>query len=199
MNRRKKLLIVGLSAIVIAIAVALCMVRGGVFSSVPTVTVETPQKISASDREPFSQELQLSSMSSGIYPAASFSISFDPSKLEFLGIDEGNVPVLSSTSSSGAKLPEWVVNTERSNDTGIINIIYLDMTGGGSAFSGELLADEDNVLLMLNFRLRGSARQGDILELGLNDAVFAAVDETESLSCSAETLRTVSGRIVIGN
>ena len=95
-------------------------------------------------------------------------------------------------------MPEWNVNVARSNETGIINIMYIDMTGGKYAFSKDLLLDQDNVLLLLNFRLRGSVRDGDILELCLDDAIFAASDETESLSSAAGTLRAVNGRIVIG-
>ena len=166
--------------------------------SAPAVTVETPGKMSVAQADPFSLELQLSSLKENYYPAASFSIRFDPAKLEFLGIDEGNVVISSAESSSGTALPEWNVNVENSNETGVINIMYLDMTGGKYAFSRALLAEKDNVLLLLNFRLRGSVREGDILELNLEDAVFAAVDETKSLASNAGTLKTINGRIVIG-
>ena len=172
--------------------------RGGGFPSAPAVTVETPAKMDKNSRDGFSLELQLTSLGETVYPAASFSISFDPAKLEFLGISEGNVIIRNSENSSGTALPEWNVNVARSNETGIINIMYIDMTGGKYAFSKDLLLDQDNVLLLLNFRLRGSVRDGDILELCLDDAIFAAYDETESLSSAAGTLRTVNGRIVIG-
>lgn len=89
------------------------------------------------------------------------------------------------------------MNKERANDTGAINILYLDMTGGKYAFSKDLLG-ESNALLLLNFRLRGSVRKGDILELSLDDAVFAAGDESRSLASNKGTLKTSNGRIVIG-
>ena len=37
--------------------------------------------------------------------------------------------------------------------------MYLDMTGGKNAFSKDLLAEDNNVVLRLKFRLRGSAEQ----------------------------------------
>ena len=195
----KKTIIIGAASLIfLFVFLILFLHRGGAFSSAPAVTVETPAKMEEKDREPFSLELQLTSLGESVYPAASFSIGFDPAKLEFLGISEGNVIIKNSESISGTALPEWNVNAARSNETGIINIMYVDMTGGKNAFSKELLQDQGNVLLLLDFRLRGSVRAGDILELSLDDAVFAASDETESLSGTAGTLRTVNGRIVIG-
>ena len=197
-SRKKKIISGLLILIILAVLLFLFLHRGGVLPSAPAVTVETPAKMEEKDREPFSLELQLTSLGETVYPAASFSISFDPAKIEFLGISEGNVIIRNSENSSGTALPEWNVNVARSNETGIINIMYIDMTGGKYAFSKELLREQDNVLLLLNFRLRGSVRAGDILELSLDDAVFAASDEAESLSSAAGTLRTVNGRIVIG-
>ena len=195
----KKTIIIGAASLIILLVfLFLFLHRGGVLPSAPAVTVETPAKMEEKNREPFSLELRLTSLGETVYPAASFSIGFDPAKLEFLGISEGNVIIKNSESISGTALPEWNVNVARSNETGIINIMYVDMTGGKNAFSKELLQDWGNVLLLLDFRLRGSVRAGDILELSLDDAVFAASDEPESLSAAAGTLRTVNGRIVIG-
>ena len=199
----KKRKIITAAVIVLLLAAAIItffFLRDGEFTlSVPTVTVETPGKMSVDDRNEFSLDLRLNGQVEGMFPAASFSISFDPAKLEFLGIDEGNIVITNPDSSSGTSLPEWSVNTERSNKTGVINIMYLDITGGKYAFSGDLLDKKDNVVLRLSFRLRGSVRAGDILELCLDDAVFAANDEARSLSSTAKTLRTVNGRIVIGD
>jgi hypothetical protein len=76
--------------------------------------------------------------------------------------------------------------------------MYLDMTGGKNAFTRELLAEDNNVVLRLRFRLRGSVRTGDVLELILEDAVFAASDETQSLAMTTDTLKVKNGRLVIG-
>jgi hypothetical protein len=77
--------------------------------------------------------------------------------------------------------------------------MYLDLTGGANAFDRQLLAVEDNVLLRLTFRLRGSARAGDVYELTVEDAVFAASDESQSLAMNQGTLKVKNGKIVVGD
>ena len=124
-----------------------------------------------------------------------------PEQIHFLlPLQEGNVFVLGETNVAGAarQLPEWSYNSEQSNKTGLINIMYLDLTGGKHAFSKELLAEENNVVLRLRFQLRGSARVGDVYDLILEDAVFAASDESKSLAMTMKTLKTKNSRVVIG-
>jgi hypothetical protein len=77
--------------------------------------------------------------------------------------------------------------------------MYLDTTGGKNAFDKDLLAKDDNVVLRLNFRLRGSLRKGDVCDLVFEDAVFAASDETQSLAMTTGTLNVRNGKIVIGD
>ena len=161
------------------------------------LTVETPQKLSASETDIFTLDVTISSLGDVIYPAASMSITFDSSRLEFLGIEEGNV-FITSESSSGQALPEWSYNTDACNKSGKINVMYLDMTGGKNAFTNDLLAEEDNVVLRLMFRLRGSIRAGDVCDLIIEDAVFAASNEEESIATSTGTLKTKNGKLVIG-
>ena len=165
----------------------------------PMLSVETPQKLSASQTKEFTLEVTISDLGDVRYPAMSMSIGFDVSRLEFLGIEEGNVFVLSDENSSGQQLPDWSYNITNSNNTGLINVIYLDMTGGRNAFSKELLADHNNVVLRLKFRLRGSVRAGDILDLIIEDAVFAASDEPKSLAVTADTLKIKNAKLVIGD
>ena len=167
-------------------------------SGEPTLTVETPQKLSVSQTEDFTLDVTISDLGDVRYPAMSMSIAFDSSRLEFLGVEEGNVFVLSTENSTGQKLPEWNSNVQTSNDTGFINIMYLDLTGGKNAFTKELLAEDYNVVLRLKFRLRGSVRPGDVLDLIVEDAVFAASDETQSLAMTTDTLKVKNGRLVIG-
>ena len=167
-------------------------------SGKPTLIVETPQKLSASQAEDFTLDVTVSDLGDARYPAMSMSISFDSSRLEFLGVEEGNIFILSDENSSGQQLPDWSCNVQNSNDIGLINIMYLDLTGGRNAFSKELLADDYNVVLRLRFRLRGSIRPGDILDLIVEDAVFAASDETQSLAMTTGTLKTKNGKLVIG-
>ena len=167
-------------------------------SGTPTLIVETPQKLSASQTEEFSLDVTVSALGEARYPAMSMSIAFDSSRLEFLGVEEGNIFILSDENSTGQQLPDWSCNVQNSNDIGRINIMYLDMTGGKNAFSKELLAEDYNVVLRLKFRLRGSVRAGDVLDLIVEDAVFAASDETQSLAMTTDTLKVKNGKIVVG-
>jgi hypothetical protein len=188
-----------LAICLLLIAAALCyfyFYQGA--SGTPTLIVETPQKLSASQTEDFTLDVTVSTLGQTLYPAMSMSISFDSSRLEFLGVEEGNIFILSDENSSGQQLPDWSCNVQTSNDTGLINIMYLDMTGGRNAFSKELLADDYNVVLRLKFRLRGSVRPGDVLDLIVEDAVFAASDETQSLAMTTDTLKVKNGKIVVG-
>lgn len=199
--RSKKKIIAVAAALFVAIAGFLIFSLRGCGSqetAVPAVTIQTPDRKSASDHEPFRLELHLSALGDALYPAASFSIRFDSSRLEFLGIEEGNVMITDAQSAAGYRLPEWSVNVEHSNEIGQINLMYLDMTGGKYAFTKDALDENGNILLHLLFRLRGSAQSGDIYELSFDDAVFAASDEESSLASSKDTLKTNNGRIVIG-
>ena len=196
-RKSKKLWVIIAALCVIAAGVVVLLLSGdkGPLGT-PVLTVETPQKCSAG--EEITLDVTISDMGEALYPAASMSISFDPACLEFLGVEEGNVFILDDKSSSGRQLPDWSCNVEKSNEAGLINVMYLDMTGGRYAFSRELLAEEDNVVLRLRFRVRGSVRTGDVLDLIVEDAVFAASEEKESLAMTRNTLRVKNSRIVIG-
>ena len=197
-QRKKKWLWIGGACILIAVLVLLLTQCSGTDFGVPTLIVETPQKLSAAGTDEFTLDVTVSNLGEARYPAMSISISFDSSRLEFLGVEEGNIFILSDESNNGQQLPDWSCNVQNSNDTGRINIIYLDMTGGRNAFTQELLAKDYNVVLRLKFRLRGSSRPGDVLDLIVEDAVFAASDETQSLAMTTGTLKTKNGRLVIG-
>ena len=188
-------------AFILIAAVVLLLVRCGndPVSGEPTLIVETPQKLSASQMGEFSLDVTISALGDARYPAMSMSIAFDSSRLEFLGVEEGNILILSDENSTGQQLPDWSCNVQNSNDTGQINIMYLDMTGGRNAFTKELLAEDYNVVLRLKFRLRGSVRPGDVLDLIVEDAVFAASDEAQSLAVTTDTLKVKNGRLVIGD
>lgn len=185
-----------LLVLVISLILARC---SGVVRTAPTLSVETPQKLSASETDTFTLEVEISDLGNVLYPAMSLSLRFDPSCLEFLGLEEGNVFVTSADTPSGRMLPQWGCNPQQCNKNGLINIMYLDLTGGQEAFSKELLAEEDNVLVRLSFRLRGSARKGDVYDLILEDAVFAASDEDKSLAMNRNTLKVKNAKIVVGD
>ena len=166
---------------------------------IPTLTIQTPQKLSVSQTEEFSLDVMISHLGEDLYPAMSMCIAFDPSRLEFLGIGEGNVFILSTENGTGQQLPRWSYNVQVSNETGQINLMYLDMTGGKYAFSRSLFGEDNNVLLRLKFRLRGSVRPGEVLDLLMEDAVFASSDETRSLAMTTGTLKVRNGKIVVGD
>ena len=199
--KTKKKLFIGIGAgvlLLLLILFLLFMNRDKITGGTPTLTIETPQKISKSETEEFTLDVTISSFGDAIYPAASMSISFDSSRLEFISVEEGNVFIRNDEGDVPQKLPNWSCNPEQCNKSGKINIMYLDTTGGKNAFSKELLAEDDNVVLRLKFRLRGSVRSGDICGLIFDDAVFAASDETQSLAMTTDTLKVRDGKIVIG-
>lgn len=201
-NSKKKTIIIVLLVLLALAVLAFFLFRdGGALSLAPTVTVETPNKMSQSDRDEFTLDVTLSDLRDGLYPAASFSMNFDSNKLEFLELEEGNVVVPCEKKANGAvtELPDWGVNVERSNEIGQINVMYIDLSGGRRAFSKDLLPDGDRVLFRLKFKLRGSVQSGDIIEISFADAVFAASDEKDSLASVKNTLKTRSGRVVIGD
>ena len=189
-------------AIVLVLFLLLCLWlffrKGTVIGTIPTLAIETPQKVSIMDTKEIVLDMTISSFGDAVYPAASMSITFDPSKLEFIGVEEGNVFVHNDVSEVPRKLPEWSCNPEQCNKTGKINIMYLDTTGGKNAFSKEFLVKEDNVVLRLRFRLRGSIRKGDVCDLIFEDAIFAASDEKESLAMIRKTLKVRNSKIVVG-
>lgn len=199
--KTKKKLFIGIGAgvlLLLLILALLFMNLDKIMGGTPTLTIETPQKISKSETEEFTLDFTISSFGDAIYPAASMSISFDSSRLEFIGVEEGNIFIRNDEGDVPQKLPNWSCNPEQCNKSGKINIMYLDTTGGKNAFSKELLAEDDNVVLRLKFRLRGSVRSGDICDLIFDDAVFAASDETQSLAMTTDTLKVRDGKIVIG-
>ena len=200
-KNKKRILIITLALLVLAIAVLVFFYikENVLWSNTPTVTVVTPGKQSISQKEIFTVDVSLSELGNVLYPAASLSISFDAARLEFMGVEEGNVMILDDVKADGraANLPDWSVNVARSNEIGQINVMYLDMTGGKYAFTKDLLAKDDNILMRLSFRLRGSAKAGDIYELNIMDAAFAASDDNKSLTSIDSTLRVRNGRIVV--
>ena len=198
-NKKKIIIGSGFFVLVIALLISVFLLVGkDKIMGTPVLTIETPQKISVSERDEFTLDVTVSSLGDAIYPAVSMSISFDSSRLEFLGVEEGNVFISNDENGVGQTLPEWSVNPDQCNKTGKINIMYLDTTGGKNAFSKVLLAEDDNVVLRLKFRPRGSMRSGDVCDLIFEDAVFASSDETQSLAMTTSTLKVKNGKIVAG-
>lgn len=200
-KRKKWPWITGACVLAVAVGILLFfLLQKDIAVGSPVLKVETPQKISLSQDKEFVLDVTISDLGEAIYPAAGMSIAFDSSCLEFLGVEEGNVFITADENGMGEarQLPDWNCNVQKSNELGLVNIMYLDMTGGKYAFRRELLADQENVVLRLRFRLRGSVSVGDVYELVVEDAVFAASDESQSLAVTRDTLKTKNGKIVIG-
>lgn len=202
-DKKKRRIFFASLAAVLALAVVLLLVRCGEEAElqpvgVPTLAVETPQKLSRSTTDEFVLDVTISDLGDALYPAMSLSLRFDRSRLELVGVEEGNVFICDDETAVGQKLPDWSYNLEQCNTSGLINVMYLDLTGGRYAFTKDLLEEEDNVVLRLRFRLRGSARIGDVYDLIFEDAVFAASDETQSLAMTTGTLKTRDGKLVVG-
>lgn len=198
-RKQKNILYGGLCALLL-LAVVLTFAFCGKSQNVPVLTIETPPKQAERSGETFTVDVLISDLGEALYPAMSLSVSFDSSRLEFLGIEEGNLMTLGDQRADGNsyQLPKWTVNVDRSNKIGKINAMYLDMTGGKYAFTKETMREENNVVMRLQFRLRGSAAKGDVYELRVEDAVFAASDESQSLSSAAETLKIKNGKVAVG-
>ena len=199
-KKKRKLCILGVFLVIVLVAVLFYFFQKESEFGIPVLTIETPQKLSCEKTDTFVLDVMISDFGEAVYPAASMSISFDALCLEFVGVEEGNVCIhyAGPNQNMQQQLPEWSYNVEQSNKLGLINIMYLDTTGGKNAFSKELLAEDENIVLRLKFRLRGSARVGDIYDLVIEDAVFAASDETQSLAMLQNTLKAKNSKIVIG-
>ncbi len=196
-NKKKlPVIYVGAASLVLLLVLMIVWIAGS-GRKAPVLAVETPQKLSATQTDTVTLDVTISELGDALYPAMSLSMRFDPSCLEFLGVEEGNLFV--TDAKLGRKLPQWSCNPQKCNETGMINVMYLDLTGGTESFSEKLMAEENNVVLRLSFRLRGSARSGDVYHLRLEDAVFAASDEKYSLAMTKETLKVKNAKIVVGD
>ena len=208
MDSKKKIAIIASSAVaVLAVAIGIFLLLnrnsqtakvGNLFTG-PAVFIEIPEKMSEKNKEEFDLAVYVTKLSDDVYPAASFSISFDPSKIEFLGLEEGNVLIVDEDAPNGSNLPDWNVDVESSNKTGNINIMYLDFSGKEKGFKQELLYDSDNVLFYLKFKLRGSVRKNEVYDISFKDAVFACEEDEKSLSMLNKKLKTKDSRVVISD
>ena len=201
LSRKKKIFIAVIAFLIIILIILLFIIlkKKHTNKNIPVLTIVTPAKQSISDKENFTVDVELSGLGDVLYPAASLSIVFDPSRLEFMGIEEGNVMTLGDERADGSsyQLPDWSVDIKRSNEIGQINVMYLDLTGGKYAFSKDCLDEDDSLLMRLSFRLRGSAKAGDVYDLTFADAAFAASDESKSLASIKNTLKTENGKVVV--
>ena len=132
-------------------------------------------------------DLKVSHLPSNIYSSASFSINFDKDRLEFIDLKKGDILTYSS------KSPDWQYDVNNSNKTGLINVIYLDSSGGRESFTNKSISSDKNSILRLEFKLKDNIENADGLSLKIEDAVFATIKgdlDNTSLSTKKKTIKT---------
>lgn len=205
-NKRNCVLVIAAAAVLLAtIAVTLFfLLRGhGDALFAPTLTLLSPAPVSADNREEINIDVVLSELPDRVFPAASLSVRFDKNKLEFLGVRQGTMMTLGQSTQEEItyNIPIWENNVTVANQTGEINTMYLDITGGTFAYVAEGFAkQEKDILLRLRFRLRDSVQAGEVFDITVSDAVIAAVGGAQSrtsLATSLRTLKAYSAKIVV--
>lgn len=138
--------------------------------------------LSKNNKNTFKLKLKMSQIPSNIYSSASFSISFDKNKVEFVDIEKGDILTYSSNS------PSWEYDVKASNKRGQANIMYLDSTGGKESFTSKSIVEErKNNILILEFKLKDDVESGQNISFKIKDAVFATVNgDKDNSSLSTE-------------
>ena len=143
--------------------------------------------LSKNNKNTFKLKLKMSQIPSNIYSSASFSISFDKNKVEFVDIEKGDILTYSSNS------PSWEYDVKASNKRGQANIMYLDSTGGKESFTSKsILEERKNNILILEFKLKDDVESGDNISFKIKDAVFATVNgdkDNSSLSAKNKNIK----------
>ncbi|WP_343343754.1 cohesin domain-containing protein [Terrisporobacter petrolearius] len=143
--------------------------------------------LSKNNKNTFKLKLKMSQIPSNIYSSASFSISFDKNKVEFVDIEKGDILTYSSNS------PSWKYDVKASNKTGQANIMYLDSTGGKESFTSKSIVEESkNNILILEFKLKDDVESGEDISFNIKDAVFATVNgdkDNSSLSTKNKNIK----------
>lgn len=143
--------------------------------------------LSKNNKNTFKLKLKMSQIPSNIYSSASFSISFDKNKVEFVDIEKGDILTYSSNS------PSWEYDVKASNKRGQVNIMYLDSTGGKESFTSKSIVEErKNNILILEFKLKDDVESGDNISFKIKDAVFATVNgdkDNSSLSTKNKNIK----------
>ncbi|MCC3865393.1 hypothetical protein K0040_14065 [Terrisporobacter petrolearius] len=143
--------------------------------------------LSKNNKNTFKLKLKMSQIPSNIYSSASFSISFDKNKVEFIDIEKGDILTYSSNS------PSWEYDVKASNKRGQANIMYLDSTGGKESFTSKSIVEESkNNILILEFKLKNDVESGENIRFKIKDAVFATVNgdkDNSSLSTKNKNIK----------
>lgn len=162
----------------------------------PCLSVVTPKSIAASCNEEFTVDLVMSNLPNDRYPAASITVEFDNSKLEFISVKPGTMMACRTNLSSNelqsdalsGSVPVWNCDVDLSNQSGEIKTMYLDMTGENTAYcKAGFDKKTKNIVLRLNFKLKDIPLQDRKVYFLLTDVVFSTLSgdaNTASLSTS---------------
>lgn len=152
-----------------------------------SISLKGDSILSKNNKNTFKLKLKMSQIPSNIYSSASFSISFDKNKVEFVDIEKGDILTYSSNS------PSWEYDVKASNKRGQANIMYLDSTGGKESFTSKSIVEErKNNILILEFKLKDDVESGDNISFKIKDAVFATVNgdkDNSSLSTKNKNIK----------
>lgn len=152
-----------------------------------SISLKGDSILSKNNKNTFKLKLKMSQIPSNIYSSASFSISFDKNKVEFVDIEKGDILTYSSNS------PSWEYDVKASNKRGQANIMYLDSTGGKESFTSKsILEERKNNILILEFKLKDDVESGENISFKIKDAVFATVNgdkDNSSLSTKNKNIK----------
>lgn len=152
-----------------------------------SISLKGDSILSKNNKNTFKLKLKMSQIPSNIYSSASFSISFDKNKVEFVDIEKGDILTYSSNS------PSWEYDVKASNKRGQANIMYLDSTGGKESFTSKSIVEErKNNILILEFKLKDDVESGENISFKIKDAVFATVNgdkDNSSLSTKNKNIK----------
>lgn len=197
---KKKYVMIGIISLVsISLVVALLVLKKEetwIFK--PAITVVSPQPLKAEPDERVTVDVTLSDMPKETYPGASINVSFDPKKLEFVGIKQGNITI-PSRNKDGEEIPIWECDVKKSNEKGEVKAMFIDMSGGKYSYSQKgFKAKDQDILLRMQFKLTDNVKKGETYELIIEDGVLATMDNQKnktSLSIQNHKLDAHNGKI----
>ncbi len=195
---RRRLMIAGAAALVL-LGLGLAWWLWPLYGP-PALILQSPAVVEADNRDEIIVDVTVTALPDAVYPAASLSVGFDSTKLEFLGVRQGTMTTRNGTSPQPA-IPVWAADPDFANSRGLVTTMYLDSTAGAFAYTGTSHEPgEREVLLRLAFRLRDSVQPGDNLPLTVADAVLATTDNAttgSALATASRTLRAYPAQIVV--
>lgn len=140
------------------------------------------KEVIANSKEEIVIPITLSDLPNSDYPAANININFDKNKLELIEIAQGTMEVYNDYDKKQQnkptfKVPKWSYNIDFANQEGEIKTMYLDSTAGKNAYNKAGFKKESkDIVFKLVFKLKNSANSGDIIDIKIEEAMFATVN-----------------------